>query len=77
MDSIINFRDILEDDIMTRASNNAQQCDLMLCLGTTLTVTPASDLVEEGQKPLKIIICNRYEKNVYCTIESTKCVNER
>ena len=63
MDTIINFCDHLEEDILDRASKNAKQCDLMLCLGTTLTVTPASDLVEEGKKPLKIVICNRYSGN--------------
>ncbi|OWF48853.1 NAD-dependent protein deacetylase SRT1 [Mizuhopecten yessoensis] len=60
-DSIINFGDLLEDEINDRGGDHASQCDLMLCLGTTLRVTPASDLVELGKHPLKLVICNRQE----------------
>jgi len=63
MDSIINFRDNLEDDILDKAIDHSKKCDLMLSLGTTLKVTPASDLVEMGKKPLKLVICNRYFSN--------------
>ena len=59
MDTIINFRDNLEEAILDRAYEHARKCDLMLCLGTTLTVPPANDLVEVGQQPLRIVICNR------------------
>lgn len=64
MDSIINFGDMLEDEISERADHHACQCDLMLCLGTTLQVTPASDLVELGKHPLRLIICNRQETHM-------------
>lgn len=60
MDTIINFGDDLEEEIFERATANAKMSDLMLCLGTTLTVTPANELVEVGKKPLRLVICNRY-----------------
>lgn len=59
-DSIINFRDNLEDDIFTTAAEHSQESNLMLCLGTTMTVTPANELVEMGQQPQRLVICNRY-----------------
>ena len=59
MDTIINFRDNLEDVIYEGAVSESQACDLMLCLGTTLMVTPANELVEMGKRPLRIVICNR------------------
>ena len=61
MDTIINFRDHLEEDILNRAYEHAENCDLMLSLGTTMTVTPANELVEIGKEPLRIVICNRWD----------------
>ena len=58
-DTIINFGDNLEDEIFTNAEEHAKNSDLCLCLGTTLRVTPACELVESGQKPLRLVICNR------------------
>ena len=58
-DTIINFRDNLEEEILTRAENEALESDLMLCLGTTLMVTPANRLVKKGKRPLRLVICNR------------------
>jgi len=59
IDSIINFRDNLEEDIFHTAQEHAAKCDLMLCLGTTMTVSPANELVEMGKQPLRIVVCNR------------------
>ena len=59
MDTIINFRDLLGEDILDRAKQNSKQCDVMLCLGTTLQVTPASDLVKKMKDMRKLVICNR------------------
>ncbi|KAK3600867.1 hypothetical protein CHS0354_019215 [Potamilus streckersoni] len=59
MNTIINFGDYLEDEVLSGATQNAKKADLVLCLGTTLQVTPASDLVQMGKKPIKLILCNR------------------
>ena len=59
MDTIINFRDLLGEDILNRAKQNSKQCDVMLCLGTTLQVTPASDLVKKMKDMRRLVICNR------------------
>ncbi|ELU05314.1 hypothetical protein CAPTEDRAFT_181192 [Capitella teleta] len=59
MDSIINFGDLLEAAILKKAEDEAKKSDVMLILGSTVTVTPASALVTMGTKPLKLIICNR------------------
>jgi len=58
-DTIINFGDNLEEKIFSNAEEHAKKNDLCLCLGTTLQVTPACELVESGQKPLRLVICNR------------------
>ena len=60
MDTIINFGDMLEDDILEAATQAATQSDVMLSLGSTMVVTPACDLVLMGEKPTRMIICNRY-----------------
>ena len=58
-DTIINFGDNLEDDIFSNTEEHAKKNDLCLCLGTTLRMTLACELVESGQKPLRLAICNR------------------
>lgn len=60
-DTIINFGDNLEEEILNRAFEHAKQSDLMICLGSTLTVTPANELVEVIQKPGRLVICNRQQ----------------
>ncbi|WAR23309.1 SIR1-like protein [Mya arenaria] len=58
-DTIINFRDNLEVEILGEAEEMCASCDVMLCLGTTLMVTPACDLVKNMTSRDKLIICNR------------------
>lgn len=58
-DSIINFGDNLEEDILTAAEEQAKQADLIISLGTTMRVTPACDLVLMGREPLQLVIVNR------------------
>ena len=57
--TIINFGDSLEKRVLSTAEDQAKQADLVLCLGTTLRVSPACDLVEMGTQPIRLIICNR------------------
>lgn len=59
MNTIINFGDYLESDVLDGAEKHAEQSDLVLALGTTLQVSPANDLVESGQDPTRLVICNR------------------
>lgn len=59
MNTIINFGDYLEDDVLGSAKHHAKRADLVLALGTTLQVSPANSLVEMGQKPTRLVICNR------------------
>lgn len=63
-DTIINFRDLLEGDILAKARTQSRRCDVMLCLGTTLQVTPASALIKKRNNRNKLIICNRQETPV-------------
>ncbi|XP_060608576.1 NAD-dependent protein deacetylase Sirt6-like isoform X2 [Ruditapes philippinarum] len=60
-DTIINFRDNLEGEILERARTHSRRSDLMLCLGTTLQVTPAANLVGKRKDRRRLIICNRQE----------------
>ena len=59
MNTIINFGDSLEKHVLSNAQEHAKKNDLVLCLGSSLRVIPACDLVEMGQKPVKLVICNR------------------
>ena len=59
MDTIINFGDNLEEHVIANACHNVIQNDAMLCLGSTLTVSPACDMVTMGTEPPRLMICNR------------------
>ena len=72
-DSIINFGDDLEESILTRAERHAEKADIMMSLGSTMQVTPASHLVIKNRKVVRLVIVNRqttefddicYEKDV-------------
>ncbi|GFO20192.1 NAD-dependent deacetylase sirtuin-6 [Plakobranchus ocellatus] len=58
-DTIINFKDNLEEDIIDTAFSAAKSCDLLICLGTTLTVNPAAGVVDLIKRPHRMVICNR------------------
>lgn len=81
MNTIINFGDYLESNILSSAEENAKQADIVFCLGTTLMVTPASDLVKMGKKPIRLVICNRQSTpyDEYCSEKDTdgNCVGSR
>lgn len=71
-DTIINFGDKLEEKIFSNAEKHAKKNDLCLCLGTTLQVTPACELVESGQEPLRVVICNRQKTGLDSICCSTR-----
>ena len=60
MNTIINFGDYLESQILDAAKENSKRADIFLCLGTTLMVSPANSLVQMGRTPNRLVICNRY-----------------
>ena len=60
-DTIINFGDLLEEQILTRAETEAKKTDFCLSLGSTMQVYPACDLVRMGRVPLRLAVCNRQE----------------
>ncbi|XP_048764192.1 NAD-dependent protein deacetylase Sirt6-like [Ostrea edulis] len=59
MNTIINFGDYLEEDVLGNAVHHAERADLVITLGSTLQVSPANSLVEMGEKPTRLVICNR------------------
>ena len=58
-DSIINFGDDLEEEILTRAEDHAGRADVMISLGSTMQVTPACHLVVRNRKVVRLVIVNR------------------
>ncbi|XP_052071126.1 NAD-dependent protein deacylase sirtuin-6-like [Mytilus californianus] len=69
MNTIINFGDILEEFVYSSAKENGEKADAVICLGTTLLVSPADELVTLGKKPNRLVICNRQSTpyDDYCT----------
>ena len=57
-DTIINFGDFLRDSQMQPATEHSNKADLLLVLGSTVAVTPASDLCDN---PENLVICNRQQ----------------
>lgn len=57
-DTIVNFGDMLHDRVLgglPRAESECRQADICLCLGSSLTVSPANSL---PRKAKEIVICN-------------------
>merc|ERR1711879_576117 len=72
-DTIINFNECLNQSTLDKAEQNTNQCDVMLALGSSLTVTPAADMPEEvgdrwalqeakGQNPTNHLIIVNLQK---------------
>ncbi len=58
--SIVNFGDPMPEKEMTLSYHHAKQCDVMLCLGTSLTVHPAAGIPRLAKKRgAFLIIINR------------------
>lgn len=66
-DTIINFGDDLRESQFGPALEHSKAADVMLVLGSTLRVTPASDLCKpttsrrRRTNPIRLAICNRQE----------------
>jgi NAD+-dependent protein deacetylase sirtuin 6 len=57
-DTIVNFGDMLHDTVLgglPRAKAECSKADICLCLGSSLTVSPANSL---PRKAKEIVICN-------------------
>jgi mono-ADP-ribosyltransferase sirtuin 6 len=57
-DTIVNFGDMLHDKVcggLPKAEENSKISDLMLCLGSSLTVSPANSLTSLSKQ---LVICN-------------------
>merc|ERR1712217_762241 len=72
-DTIINFNENLNQATLDKAEQNTDQCDVMLALGSSLTVTPAADMpqevglrwaneVQSGQNPKNNLIIVNLQK---------------
>ncbi|WAQ96748.1 SIR1-like protein, partial [Mya arenaria] len=59
MNTIINFGDYLEEQVLDAAQEHARKGDIFMCLGSTLMVSPANSLVMSGKSPHRLVICNR------------------
>jgi len=59
-DSIIHFGESLNEDVLNRAFYEGSQCDLLLCLGSSLRVAPASLIPQQCAQDAhkKLIIVN-------------------
>ena len=83
-DTIINFNENLPEKVLELAEDNTEKCDLMLSLGSSLTVTPAADMPEavglewdlerlkypdkEPVHNLCIVNLQKTDKDQYCSI---------
>lgn len=59
-DTIVNFGEYLPEGDLERARNHAKKSDVMLVLGSSLTVPPANGIPETAgrRKGAKLVICN-------------------
>jgi len=64
VDTIINFGESLDSEILEKAWQHTNDCDLMLVLGSSCRVKPASLMPKEVGK-------NRRAKLVICNLQST------
>src|SRR5919112_4926381 len=58
--SVVNFGDHLPQGELTLAEEHARRCDLMLALGSSLTVQPAASLVGQALRSgARVVLVNR------------------
>ncbi|KAL5258575.1 hypothetical protein ACHWQZ_G009147 [Mnemiopsis leidyi] len=70
LDTIINFGDDLEEDILERAEKHAAKTDLVISLGSTMSVTPANGLVTRN-KTAGLVVCNRQKTDFDSVCDKT------
>ncbi|PAA72650.1 hypothetical protein BOX15_Mlig004036g1 [Macrostomum lignano] len=59
LDSVVNFGESLPEKPMRMGFEHCHAADLVLCLGSSLTVTPAANMPEEAaERGAKLVICN-------------------
>jgi len=59
IDTIINFGENLDSDVINAGFNNGREADLCLCMGSSLRVTPAANIpVETKKNKGKLVIVN-------------------
>merc|ERR1719242_2784874 len=63
-DTIINFNENLVEETLEKAQMNTDQCDVMLALGSSLTVTPAADFPKEVGTRWARQISNAYAQDI-------------
>eukprot|EP00055_Hartaetosiga_balthica_P003071 m.6340 g.6340 ORF g.6340 m.6340 type:complete len:448 (+) comp2581_c0_seq1:33-1376(+) len=63
-DTIINFGDLLNEDVLQVATENSKKCDLMISIGSTMTVTPASTLAVPSRRKDHLVIVNRQRTDI-------------
>mmetsp|Transcript_1528 Transcript_1528/g.2461 ORF Transcript_1528/g.2461 Transcript_1528/m.2461 type:complete len:388 (-) Transcript_1528:73-1236(-) len=57
-DTIINFGENLDEEILDKAFENAAMADLCLAMGSSLRVTPAADIPEIVSRKGRLVIVN-------------------
>ena len=57
-DSIVNFGENLPEYDLEQAYLHASKADLCICLGSSLTVSPANEIPEQVARRRKLVICN-------------------
>lgn len=67
-DTIINFNENLSDFELDLAFDNARNSDLMLCLGSSLRVSPASDIPKETMKNKGKVVIVNLQKTPYSDV---------
>jgi len=66
IDTIINFNENLRDEVINEAWAQAQKADLMLCLGSSLSITPAADMPAETiDNGGKVVVVNLQKTPYY------------
>lgn len=58
-DSIVNFGENLPQRDLNRAYEHAEKADLCICMGSSLTVSPANEIPEQvSKRKQRLVICN-------------------